>query len=135
VIERRPWSAWMSSGSVVMAIIAVVALGATVLLADRALSEASDIVVRGEEDSLVSTVVADLTEEGTTPTAALLDRELAAQVSRKWETRIFVRVRPRCAVAVFAPVRCFFNRTMDQVHAPIVNPGRRRSWCSSSSRR
>jgi two-component system, NtrC family, sensor histidine kinase HydH len=75
---QRPWSAWVSSGSVVMAIIAALALGATVYLADRALSEASDIIVRGEEDSLSSTVVSDLTQDGELPTTAALDHELQA---------------------------------------------------------
>jgi two-component system sensor histidine kinase HydH len=77
VKQRRPWSAWVSNGSVVMAIIAALALGATVLLADRALSEASDIIVRGEQDSLTSTVVSDLTDDAAMPTAASLDRELS----------------------------------------------------------
>ncbi|MEO8876893.1 MAG: histidine kinase dimerization/phospho-acceptor domain-containing protein, partial [Polyangiaceae bacterium] len=72
----RPWSAWVGGGSVVMAIIAVVALGTTVLVADRALSDASDVVVRGERDSLMSAVAGDLGDDGTIPNAATLEREL-----------------------------------------------------------
>ena len=62
-----------------MAIIAVVALGTTVLVADRALSDASDVVVRGERDSLVGTVVSDLADDGEVPTTATLARELEQQ--------------------------------------------------------
>ena len=48
-----------------MGALAVGSLGATVFVAQRALTDASDVVVRGEGDALVSSVVADLTEEGT----------------------------------------------------------------------
>ncbi len=77
--RSRPWSAWVGGGSIVMAALAVLSLGTTVFIAQRALSEASDVVVRGEGDSLVSAVVSDLAEDGNPPTAALLERELKAQ--------------------------------------------------------
>ncbi len=59
-----------------MGALAVGSLGATVFVAQRALTDASDVVVRGEGDALVSSVVADLTAEGTPPTAELLAQEL-----------------------------------------------------------
>lgn len=77
--RSRPWSAWVGGGSIVMAALAVLSLGTTVFIAQRALSEASDVVVRGEGDSLVSAVVSDLAEDGNPPTSALLERELKAQ--------------------------------------------------------
>lgn len=64
-------------GAVAMAALAVLSLGATVFVAHRALSEASDVVVRGEGDLLMSTVISEIVDEGP-PTAALLERELAA---------------------------------------------------------
>jgi len=61
-----------------MAALAVVALGTTVFVAQRALSSASDVIVRGEGDLLVHTVAADLAESGGPITQAFLDAELAA---------------------------------------------------------
>ena len=59
-----------------MAAIAAIALGVTLLLADRALSDASDVIVRGEADSLVSAVVGDLVEETQPATIESLQTEL-----------------------------------------------------------
>lgn len=65
-----------------MAALAVVSLGATVLVAQRALTDASDVIVRGEGDALISAVVADLAEEGSPPGTALLEQELKAHESK-----------------------------------------------------
>ena len=46
-----------------MAALAALALGATVMTSQQALSDASDVVVRGEGDLLIGALVADLTEE------------------------------------------------------------------------
>lgn len=66
-----------------MAVLAVLSLGATVFVAQRALSDASDIVVRGEGDVLVGGIAADLADEGTTspPTSPQLERVLAERKS------------------------------------------------------
>lgn len=61
-----------------MAVLAVLALGATVFVAHRALAEASDIVVRGEADVLMSTVTTELADEGGVPTTDAVQRELEA---------------------------------------------------------
>ncbi len=62
-----------------MAFVAALALVATVLVARRTLVDATDVVVRGEADALVATVLADLAELDTPPVASDLARELAAQ--------------------------------------------------------
>jgi len=59
-----------------MAALAVIALGTTVFVAQRALSSASDVIVRGEGDLLVHAVASDLGENGGLPTQALLESEL-----------------------------------------------------------
>lgn len=69
---------WAPGGSVVMAAVAVVALGTTVLVAQRALTEASDVVVRGEGDAILATVVGDLVSEGEHPGSEELAAELKA---------------------------------------------------------
>ncbi len=61
-----------------MAAIAAVALGVTLLLADHALSEASDVIVRGEADSLVSALVSDLSDEPQPATSETLQLALKA---------------------------------------------------------
>ena len=65
-----------------MALVAAVALGVTVLVAQRALAHASDVVVRGEADALLSVIVADVAQEGAPPTAAWLQGELTAHADR-----------------------------------------------------
>jgi two-component system, NtrC family, sensor histidine kinase HydH len=67
---RGPW--------LLMAVLAVLALGATVLVAQRAFSEARDVVVRGEVVSLTTTLAHDLAEEPMPPTSAVLEHELRA---------------------------------------------------------
>jgi len=60
-----------------MALLAAIALGVTVFVAQRALSAASDVVVRGEADSLLVAIVSDLMQEAQAPpTSAFLEREL-----------------------------------------------------------
>ena len=61
-----------------MAVLAVLSLGATVFVAQRALSDARDVVVRGEADSLLPLVAADLNEETNPPTNATLEKALKA---------------------------------------------------------
>jgi two-component system, NtrC family, sensor histidine kinase HydH len=66
-----------------MAALAAVSLGATVLVAQRALADASDVVVRGEADALVAAVVADLmAEEPGPPTPAALEHELSVHAAK-----------------------------------------------------
>jgi two-component system sensor histidine kinase HydH len=67
---------WVTAGSIVMAALAALALAATVLFAERALSDASDVIVRGEGDALLSAVAADLAARGAPPTAHDLEEEL-----------------------------------------------------------
>lgn len=72
--ERRAWS---RKGSIVMAVLAAIALGATVFVARRALSHASDVVVRGEADVLLSAVAVDLSQDlARVADRARLEREL-----------------------------------------------------------
>jgi hypothetical protein len=55
-------SLWRSGGSLVMAVLSVLALGLTVLVAHRGLSEASDVMARGEGEALVGQLVSELSE-------------------------------------------------------------------------
>ncbi len=68
--RARPW--------LLMAVLAVLSLGATVFVAQRALGDARDVVVRGEADALLIALSSDLSEETTPPTSAVLERELDA---------------------------------------------------------
>lgn len=65
-----------------MALLAALALVATVFVAQRTLTEASDVVVRGEADSLAGTVLAALADSESPPTQADLARELAEQKAK-----------------------------------------------------
>ena len=60
--RQRRWSWWVGKGAVAMAAIAALSLAVTVLLAQRALDGAADVVVRGDADTLVSGVIVDLWE-------------------------------------------------------------------------
>lgn len=64
----RPW--------LLMAVLAVLSLGATVFVAQRALGDAQDVVVRGEADVVMAAVVSDLREETAPPSSAVLERAL-----------------------------------------------------------
>jgi two-component system sensor histidine kinase HydH len=81
-MKKKSWTAWVGGGSLAMGALAVGSLGATVFVAQRALTDASDVVIRGEGDALISAVVADLAEEGAPPTPALLAQELKAHESK-----------------------------------------------------
>jgi two-component system sensor histidine kinase HydH len=61
-----------------MALLASAALGATVVTSQRALSSASDVVVRGEGDLVLAALVADLDAEASPATPAALGRALEA---------------------------------------------------------
>ncbi len=68
-----------------MALLAAVALAVTVLVAQRALSHASEVVMRGEADGLVSTIVTDITQaeqDGTSTTKEWLAHELELHADR-----------------------------------------------------
>jgi two-component system sensor histidine kinase HydH len=69
---------WSRGGSIAMAALAVVSLGATVVAAHRSLTEASVMVVRGEGDVILGAIAADLTAEEQPPTAAAMGRVLKA---------------------------------------------------------
>jgi two-component system sensor histidine kinase HydH len=75
--RQRRWSWWVGKGAVAMAILAALALAATVLLAQRALANAADIVIRGDGDTLIAGVVVDLWE-----TAELTPGTLAAVIAK-----------------------------------------------------
>lgn len=64
----RPW--------LLMAVLAVLSLGATVFVAQRALGDAQDVVVRGEADVVMAAVVSELREETTPPSNVVLERAL-----------------------------------------------------------
>ncbi len=65
-----------------MAILAALALIATVTVAQRTLNDASDVVVRGEADSLAGAVLADLAESEAPPTTTDLERELTEHAAK-----------------------------------------------------
>ena len=67
--NKRPW--------LFMAVLAVLSLGLTVYVAQRALTDASDIVVRGEGDVLMVSLIRELSDGEGTPTSAQLDSLLA----------------------------------------------------------
>lgn len=69
----RPWLA--------MAVLAVLSLGVTVFVAQRALADASDVIARGEADLLIGALASDLAAEGVPPDAAALERELTTHAA------------------------------------------------------
>lgn len=74
----RSWSVWARGGSIATAALAVVSLGVTVIASQRALSDASEVVIRGEGDVLLSALVAELAEETSPASPAALERALEA---------------------------------------------------------
>ena len=70
------WWTWSRGGSVAMAALAVISLGATVVASQRALSEASALVVRGEGDVLIGAIASELATEEEPPTPETLERVL-----------------------------------------------------------
>lgn len=69
----RPWLA--------MAVLAVLSLGVTVFVAQRALADASDVIARGEADLLIGALASDLAAEGVPPDDAALQRELTTHAA------------------------------------------------------
>lgn len=61
-----------------MAALAVLSLGATVAISERALSDASDVVIRGEGDLLLANLVSDLADEAEPASTTALERALGA---------------------------------------------------------
>jgi two-component system sensor histidine kinase HydH len=78
--RRRSW--WVARGAIGVAIVAVLFLAITVLLARRALDRAADLMARGDGESLVAKIVVDLWEVQWPLTA-----EEVAAVLRKYEPR------------------------------------------------
>jgi two-component system sensor histidine kinase HydH len=74
----RAFPKWVFGGSLLMAAVAVVSLGTTVFIAQRALSDASDVIVRGEGDLLLQTITSDLLQDGSPVTPSLLEQERKA---------------------------------------------------------
>ncbi len=60
--QARRWSRWLPAGRMAIAVFAALALALTVLLAQRALDKAADIVIRGDGDKLLEAVFTDLWE-------------------------------------------------------------------------
>jgi len=69
----RPWLA--------MAVLAVLSLGVTVFVAQRALADASDVIARGEADLLIGALASELAAEGVPPDDAALQRELTTHAA------------------------------------------------------
>lgn len=61
-----------------MAALAVLSLGATVAVSERALSDASDVVIRGEGDLLLANLVSDLADEAEPASKTALEHVLGA---------------------------------------------------------
>ena len=81
--RQRRGSWWVGKGAVALAILAALALAATVLLAQRVLDNACDIVVRGDGNALLSGVIVDLWE--TEP--ELTPQTLAAVIAKHADLR------------------------------------------------
>src|SRR5258708_6451431 len=75
--QQRRWSWWAARGAVAMAALAALSLAITVLVAHQALRDAADVLVRGEGDPLVTSVVVDLAEAVWPPTTTTLAVVLA----------------------------------------------------------
>lgn len=69
---------WQVTGAMAWAVLAVLALAVTVWVAQRALGDASDVVIRGEGDALLGTLATELVENGAPPSADALARALEA---------------------------------------------------------
>jgi two-component system sensor histidine kinase HydH len=76
--SQRRGSWWVGKGAVAVAILAALALAVTVLLAQRALNNACEVVTRGDGDTLTSGVIVDLWR--TEP--EITQETLAAVISR-----------------------------------------------------
>jgi two-component system sensor histidine kinase HydH len=60
--RHRRWSWWVAQGAVAMAGLAALSLAITVRFTQRAFDGASEVLVRGDADSLVAGVIGDLSE-------------------------------------------------------------------------
>ena len=116
-----------------MGALAVGSLGATVFVAQRALSDASDVVIRGEGAALVSAVMAELAEEGAPPTVALLTQELKLHESQGLrylaivdrESRVLVESgAARMGDAVLRPGESAVLEKRVRLVAPVIPPRR-----------
>jgi two-component system sensor histidine kinase HydH len=58
--QARRWSRWLPAGRMAIALFAALSLAFTVLLAQRALDKAADVVIRGDGDRLLEDVFAGL---------------------------------------------------------------------------
>ena len=58
--RHRRWSWWAGRGALAMGALAALALAVTVLYAQHALNDATDLVARGDGDTVVSSVIVDL---------------------------------------------------------------------------
>jgi len=65
-----------------MALLAAIALAVTVYFAQRALTQASLVVMRGEANALVSSIIADLAREGGPPSEEFLAKELTTHQAK-----------------------------------------------------
>jgi len=83
--ERRfgRWSWWAGRGALAMGALAAIALAITVLYAQHALSDATDVVIRGEGYTVVTDVLVDLWE-----TDAISDGTLAAILAKHESQRV-----------------------------------------------
>jgi hypothetical protein len=79
--RHRFWSRWAGQGALAIGTLAALALAITVLFAQKALNDAADVVIRGDGDTLVSSIVVDLWE------AESLTSETLALVLQKHEAR------------------------------------------------
>lgn len=79
--RQRRWSWWTEKGALAMGALAALALAVTVLFAQHALNDATEVVIRGDGDTLVSSVIVDLWESDslTSETLASLFEKHAAQ--------------------------------------------------------
>ncbi len=96
-----------------MAVLAVLSLGATVFIAQLALSDARDVVVRGEGDVLLTTVASELAEEAPPLSAAALERTLAAHRAQGLR---YVGVVNREGKAIV-------EAGSSEIHGPLAPPG------------
>jgi hypothetical protein len=76
--RHRRWSWWAGKGALAMGALAALSLAITVLFAQHALDDATDVVIRGDGDTLVSTVIVELWE-----TDSLTSETLRARRSRR----------------------------------------------------
>ena len=77
----RRWSWWAGKGALAMGALAALAMAVTVLYAQHSLNDATDVVIRGDGDTLVGNVVVDLWE------AESITSETLASLLDKYQAR------------------------------------------------